>query len=723
MSKLILITNRLPVTIEKRKNQLHYRKSVGGLATGLASISNNLHAEWVGWCGMASNSVDHIKRKEIEETCLEKHHCHTLFLTRKSVKSFYAGFCNKTIWPLFHYFLNYTKFDNSFWESYKHVNKIFSHSILKTATPEDIIWIHDYHLMLLPEMIREKLPQVKIGFFLHIPFPSFEIFRLLPWRKEILSGLLGADLIGFHTYDYVRHFTSSIRRILGIEHNFNQIHHQQRIIKVDAFPMGVDFDSFNKSESNFEYIRDIQKTCNPDAKCKIILSVDRLDYTKGIPQRLEAFERFLEKYPEYRQKVSLILVAVPSRTNVESYQAQKQRIDELIGSINGRYGTMGWLPVWYFYRYLSFKNLASLYKIADIALVTPLRDGMNLIAKEYVASKHQKNGVLILSETAGAVAELSEALIINPNDIEEIADSIQQAISMPAAEQEERFEIMRTRIKRYNIKAWADDFLTQLSYVKTLQTEYHTRQFSPAILSQIYGAYQKAKQRLILLDLDNTLTSKTTIKEKDLKNSIRSLASMPQNEIVIISSQNRTTLEKWINNKSVGIAAEHGLWIREKQGQWHRLKQIHEEWKPEIRLVLENFVDRTPGSYIKENSFSFEWHFHKSEPDLGPLRQLELKESLFRLAANLNLSVIEGEKVLVIRWNGFNKGMATSFWTSNRESNFILAISDNWTSEDVFSVLPDWAISIRMGSNESQAKYFVENYHDVHQIIKTLNDF
>ncbi|MGC9343384.1 MAG: trehalose-6-phosphate synthase, partial [Bacteroidales bacterium] len=282
-------------------------------------------------------------------------------------------------------------------------------------------------------MIREEYPDVNIGFFLHIPFPSFELFRMLPWRKEILEGMLGADLIGFHSYDYERHFLSSVKRLFGHETYLNQIKLEDRIVKMDAFPMGIDYEKFHMAavelqntpiEEQSEVKKELERYRKNHPGRKLILSIDRLDYSKGIPQRLIAFEHFLIKYPEFREKVTLVMLSVPSRVEVEHYQLMKKEIDELVGRINGEFASINWTPIWYFYRSMPFENLIELYTTADVALITPVRDGMNLVAKEYLATRTDGTGVLILGEMAGAYKELNEALIINPNDKDEIAENI-----------------------------------------------------------------------------------------------------------------------------------------------------------------------------------------------------------------------------------------------------------------------------------------------------------
>jgi trehalose 6-phosphate synthase/phosphatase len=416
--RIVIVSNRLPITLEKKRGDIKYKKSVGGLATGMASFYGDYDSLWIGWCGVPKENLTSQQIEQITETLHRDYRSHPVFLTKSEVNSFYYGFCNKTIWPLFHYFPNFTVYDRSMWNAYKKVNRMYAEQVLRHLEPGDTLWIHDYHLMLLPELIRRSTQDVKIGFFLHIPFPSFEIFRLMPWRKELLEGLLGAHLIGFHTYDYVRHFHSSIRRLLGYEHELGRIIMPNHVVRVDAFPMGIDYDRYAGAGEKGSVKQEVEKILRKVGGQKVILSVDRLDYSKGILNRLEAFDHFLHEYPEYREKVVLILIAVPSRTGVETYQILKKDLDETIGRINGKYGSIGWVPVWYLYRFLPFDELTAVYSLAQVALVTPLRDGMNLIAKEYVATKRDKPGALILSGMAGSASELGEAIIVNPNNTE-----------------------------------------------------------------------------------------------------------------------------------------------------------------------------------------------------------------------------------------------------------------------------------------------------------------
>ncbi|MEM3594101.1 MAG: bifunctional alpha,alpha-trehalose-phosphate synthase (UDP-forming)/trehalose-phosphatase, partial [Candidatus Jordarchaeaceae archaeon] len=474
MARLLIVSNRLPINIVKRGGKLSFQSSVGGLVTGLGPVHESRDSLWIGWLGVTLDKIGEEEREEILERLASKG-LSPVFLSEEDVEKYYNGFCNETIWPLFHYFPEFTVYNKDYWDSYVRVNRTFCEAIVENAHPEDVIWIHDYHLMLLPKLVRDQLPDATIGFFLHIPFPSFEVFHLLPWRNEIVKGLLGADLIGFHTYDYVRYFLTSVRRILGLEHTLGQLTLENRLVRVETFPMGIEYEKFAGIERDPKVQMEIRNIRKKVGERKIILSIDRLDYTKGIPQRLEAFDTFLTNHPEYRQKVTLVMVAVPSRTEIESYIMLKRQVDELVGRINGTHGTIGWVPVWYLYRSLPFYTLVSLYRVADVALVTPLRDGMNLISKEFIATKTDGKGVLILSEMTGAAKELSEAIIVNPNNREEIAEAIREALEMSEEEQIERNRSMQSRLRRYDIVRWVNEFMEGLDNIKSLQKELNAK--------------------------------------------------------------------------------------------------------------------------------------------------------------------------------------------------------------------------------------------------------
>lgn len=723
MSRLIIVSNRLPVTIARKGESLKLQTSVGGLTSGLETFHKSQNSLWVGWpgyvVGKKKEEIRFVKRK------LKTNDCFPIFLTPYSVENYYHGFCNKIIWPLFHYFTQHVEYENKYWQTYQRVNNHFCDVVCRLAKPNDKIWIHDYHLMLLPNLLRKRMPDATLGFFLHIPFPSSDVFRLLPERTEILVGLLGADLIGFHTHDYVHHFVESTRRLLGYEYTMGYINTKNRRIKVDAFPMGIEYDRFNDAASKTNVQKEIEKVKKKTGSKKVIISIDRLDYTKGLPERLSAFDLFLEKNPRYRKRVILILVAVPSRTTVEHYAQLKRQVDELISRINGKFGDIGWNPIWYLYRFLPFNKLAALYMVGDVALVTPTRDGMNLIAKEYLASRKDGYGVLILGEMAGAAHELGEAVVVNPNNREEIAHAIQMALTMPEEEQKRRNEIMRQRLKRYDIERWAHDFMERMEHVKTMQMNMSISKINDTIQGKIRSHFMKSSKRLLLLDYDGTLISFTENPDharptRAILKILSTLSQNPKNEIVIVSGRNRDTLDQWFGKLSLSLIAEHGVWIKHKKKNWQLIESVDSQWKKQIRPILELYVDRTPGSFIEEKDYSLVWHYRKADPQLALLRSGELKEALRNLTGNLNLGILEGSKVVEIKNTGINKGRATRRWLRKKRWDFIMALGDDWTDEDIFAALPGTAYSIRVGIGITEARYYVEDPSAVRNLLKKI---
>jgi trehalose 6-phosphate synthase/phosphatase len=707
MQRLLIVSNRLPLVVQERKGDLHIESSVGGLATGLRSWYKSSPSIWIGWAGIGRKKI---KREKDIMTRLMAENCHPVPLSQHDVEAYYQGMCNRTIWPLFHYFPLYAEYSEDFWQAYERVNAAFANAVAGIARPNDIIWVHDYHLMLLPKLLRERLPKATVGFFLHIPFPSFEIFRLLPWRKQILEGLLGADLIGFHAYDYTSHFLDSTRRLLGYEVAMGQTTVADRVVKADAFPMGINYEQYFNAAQDPRVQAERKRFRKKLADCRVILSVDRLDYTKGIPQRLEAFSFFLDRNPGFKRKVIIVLLVVPSRTRVEHYIQLKKRVDGLVGELNGKYGTIGWMPIWYLYRSLPFHSLAALYSLADVALVTPLRDGMNLVAKEYTATKADGKGVLIISDTAGAAQELGEAIIINANNKEEIANALTRALEMPEQEQIERNRIMQKRLRRYDVVRWANEFTDKLLATKKLQRETVKKTLPYEMQRKLVSDFQESDKALLLLDYDGTLIPFTAkpaeaTPEASLLRLLKKFANKPGTDVVLISGRDKDTLDRWFGRLDVGLVAEYGVWIKESGGVWETTQTLTGDWKDEVHPILESWVDRTPGSFIEEKEFSLVWHYRKSNPRLGELRARELESNLSNAIANLDLQVLEGNKIVEVKNTGINKGHAAARWISREKWDFILALGDDWTDEDTFKVLPSTAWSIKVGFGASAARF------------------
>jgi trehalose 6-phosphate synthase/phosphatase len=726
MSRLIVVANRLPVSVTKRVGELQFRDSPGGLATGLASLPEATNRLWIGWPGIVTERLTPEDKSQIKQR-LEAKNCIAVPLSRKEVDSYYLGFCNKTVWPLFHYFPVRTVFEQRFWESYRQVNEKFCDEVVRVAKPGDSVWVHDFQLMLLPELLRERIPDLQIGFFLHIPWPSFELFRLLPWREEILNGILGADLIGFHSYDYVRHFLSSVCRITGLEQTLARLTVGNRLVKVDAFPMGIDYSKYAEAINDPEVQKEVDRISAKIGERKIIMSVDRLDYTKGITQRLEAFDLFLSENPEYKGQVTLIIVAVPSRTGIEDYRQLRNSLEHLVGRVDGEHGAIGYMPVWYLYRFLPFKELAALYNIADVALVTPLRDGMNLVAKEFVATKADGPGVLILGEMTGAASELGEALIINANDKRAIIRAIKEALEMPKSEQTERNKSMQERLRRYDVTRWASDFLNALSEVKKTQEELAVRMLSPAARKGVISRYKQAQRRLLLLDYDGTLVGfrgkpEQAGPDQEVIDLLQTLSTEPENTVVVVSGRDRATLGEWLGHLEVDLAAEHGGWVKRCKQEWEALEPLATDWKGTIRPILELYSDRTPGSLVEEKDFSLVWHYRRADPELAYVRTHELRDAVVSLTENLDVGVFEGSKILEIRKHGVNKGRAAELWLHTENWDFVLVAGDDYTDEEMFGAFSDEAYSIKVGPGMSKARFSVDTVEDMRSLLRELTE-
>ena len=463
---IIIVSNRLPVKIVRTGKKSELIPGSGGLVTALAPVLRDRGGIWIGWDG---TTAGHFHKKLFQkESSRIGYRLIPVSLTSQQVELYYEGFSNTTLWPLFHDFLDRCQFQPETWEMYCRVNQKFAQETLEQSSPQDLIWVQDYHLLLVGKFLDQLQFSGKTAFFLHIPFPPWDLFMRLPWRKELIEGLLHYDLVGFQTERDRWNFIRCVRRmfpgaLVSGPQRMQIIEHNGRVTRVGAFPISIDFDGFNQSASTKEVAEEAWYIHERLPERKLVLGIDRLDYTKGILERLEAFSLLLEKYPDLRGKVNFIQVVVPSRTNVQEYQEMKRTIDETVGRINGRFTYHDWVPIFYIYRSLSRRELIAYYRTSEIALITPLKDGMNLIAKEYCASSVETDGVLILSEFAGAAQQLGKAsLLVNPFNLEEVADRIYQAYYMEEEERKSRMRKLRAEVRRNNIFRWIEHYLSAL---------------------------------------------------------------------------------------------------------------------------------------------------------------------------------------------------------------------------------------------------------------------
>lgn len=461
--RLIIISNRLPVIVHHSGEAIQLSRSIGGIATGLSSYVSNIYSGttpftdhiWIGWAGSV---VEPYARQSVADHMYRTDRCIPVFLEEETINGFYNVFCGQVLWPLLHHMPEQVRNGLAHWKHYVKANMQFFEVLKQHFRKDDVIWIHDYHLMLLPAMIRNEFPDAAVSFFLHSPFPSWQEFFWLPaaLRASLLDGLWGADLIGFHIPAYQYNFEKCLQHLPETSPAMNGLPGNRDVI-LRTRPMGVDYHALralSASDAVTQLCSKWEHTCAP---CRIILSVDRLDYTKGILNRLLAFSSLLEKHPEQRGRITMLLVVAPSREHIPGYRELKPQIERLVQSVNSAYGRECWVPVVYQYRQLGLEEMLAVYRACDIVLITPLRDGMNLIAKEFVCAQQHKNGVLILSRTAGAIHELTGAIPVNPYDIEDIMTAIHTALHMTEDEKSERIRQMQEKLQAYDVAKWAAD--------------------------------------------------------------------------------------------------------------------------------------------------------------------------------------------------------------------------------------------------------------------------
>ena len=720
MARLLIVSNRLPVTVRPTERGAAVERSAGGLATGLDGPHAELGGLWVGWPGSLeglSPQADAEVQRRLADLRLV-----AVPLTSDEVTRYYEGYSNSVLWPLLHYSVARLPQEVRDFEAYAAVNERFADVIAERHRPGDLVWIHDYQLMLVPALLRERIPDARIGFFLHIPFPSSEIFRLLPQREQLLEGLLGADLVGFHTAAFVRHFASSVLRLLASRTEVDRIAWRGRSVRLGVFPMGIDAARFSRLAESPEVVASAEGHRKDGAQ--LLVGIDRLDYTKGISRRLAAFETLLVRHPELREKVRLVQVAVPSRENVGAYRELRDEVEAMVGRLQGEFATSSWSPVHYLHRSLPIPELVALYRAADAVLVTPLRDGMNLVAKEFVASRPDGDGVLVLSEFAGAAAELSEALLVNPYDVEQTAATLHRALTMPADERRTRMAVLRERVMTYDVHRWARSFITRLERAPAAP---EAPGLSPPDAIRSAVARATAAPRLaLLLDYDGTLvpfaaTPELAAPDAPLLALLRRLAARAHTEVHLVSGRKRASLERWFGPLDVGLHAEHGFWFRPPGGAWVGAEVTASEWREPVLAILREFAERTPGSLIEEKTAGLAWHYRAADPEFGASQANELALHLSTFLSNVPVEILPGDMVLEVRPHGIHKGRAvTQVLSRAGAGTVLLAMGDDRTDEELFAALPDGSISVHVGPAPSRAQLRIRGVGAARELLESI---
>ncbi|WP_128545341.1 bifunctional alpha,alpha-trehalose-phosphate synthase (UDP-forming)/trehalose-phosphatase [Larkinella soli] len=720
--RLIIVAYRLPFTIRKTEEGVSLQQNSGGLVSAILSMAEQMgqsgEGRKINWVGHCDPAFQDLTGDAFENETFE---AHPVFMDPEVHQGFYEGFCNDMLWPLLHYFPTYASFRDSYFEHYEQANTRFFEELVGLVQPGDLVWIHDFQLMLLPAMLRKAVPDATIGYFFHVPFPTNEIFKLLPrtWRQALLEGLLGADVVGFHTPDYSQHFIRSVWEVLSLPVIGSRVILPERSVVVRDFPISVDFNKFDGSARTPEVVETKTQYRNLLRVDKIIFSVDRLDYAKGIKERLQGYERFLTQNPDWNDRVSFVMTVVPSRDQVPQYQEIKREIEETVGRINGLFGTIGWRPIVYSYLSLKFQEMMALYTTCDVALITPIRDGMNLVAKEFIASRYDEKGVLILSELAGAAQELKEALIINPTDTQEVANAIYQALHMSPEEQTVRMRPMRVHLQNHNVFRWAVDFLNAVDEAVSHQPDIETSLPLPSFSA----AFKSAENPLLLLDFDGTLApivddpAEARLSES-MATLIRQLTET--SDVAVISGRDRRFLEQTFATIPVHIVAEHGAFYKAPDADWKRLDLSTEDWVAPVRALLDQFIGRHRGTFMEEKETAIAWHYRKSGEEDIEMRAMELAMQLRNLPSLIPLTVIQGSKVVEVKPALHSKGTVARSLFEQKRYDFVVSIGDDTTDEDMFRQLPDWAYSVRIGAGESEARYRLARQQEVLPLLELM---
>ena len=708
MAKIVLVSNRLPVRIGVDGKPT---RTTGGLVSALAGAG--VQAKWVGWPGICTEEVSDATELASSLAAIG---VKPVLLGRDEYEGFYEGYSNRTLWPLLHYMTERARFDDEWFGSYQRANRKFAAAVLDVAEAGDTIWIHDYQLFLLPKILRDSGKDLRVGFFLHTPFPSSEIFRLLPQRSEILRGLLGSDMVGFHTYNYLRHFRSALLRVLGVESDMDTVLADDRVVRLGVYPIGHDRVGFSTALQSEEFAEALDKHSRELAGKRLLLSVERLDYTKGVPQKLTAIRRFLRQRPEMSREVVFVIIAVPSREGIEEYTQLTEDVQREVGAINGDFGTVGHAPVQFLYRSFPQPELAALYALADVCLVTPLIDGMNLVAKEYIDCKNEgdgsRPGVLVLSEFAGAAQEMSHAILVNPHDMREMADAIERSLAMTPHEMKARTDVMQARVRRNDSAAWAKHFLFDLGRSARTNTSDGERRL-PQLAAELAAKVRDGNKLALFLDYDGTLREfvsdpTAAVPDERLRPLLETLSSNPKVELALVSGRPASFLQEHFSDGGVTLVSEHGYrWLLPGKSEWTLIREhIDTDWKDVVLPLLQQATDSTPGSHVEQKLSSIVWHYRAADPEFGLWQARGLLSELTDVTANLPVSVHHGKKIVEVASQLVNKGQAVKALVGLWHPDIVLTAGDDQTDETMFALEMDSGVefvTVHVGNSPTRA--------------------
>ncbi|KAL0087598.1 glycosyltransferase family 20 protein [Phycomyces blakesleeanus] len=709
--------------------------TVRPLSTGNIGLQNAIQATrhridkllWVGTLAMSTDSLSADQRQEITKTLMDDHNCCPVMPTDAEIEGHYDRYCKQVLWPYFHYVvqadIQNMMYQNAAWEAYCALNQRFADAIVEQYQEGDIIWVNDYHLMLLPGMLRKALPRAIIGFFLHIPFPSSELFRCLPTRKELLEAMLQSDLIGFQTYSFARHFLQTCARILSLDATPTGIQMDSHYVSVGIYPIGIDVEALNRKRADPDVGRWVSMLKDKYAGKKLIVARDKLDYIKGVRQKLLAFEQFLIHHPEWQGEVVLIQIALSTSEQNEV----RAHISDVVSRVNSKFSNIAYQPIVFLHQDIAFEQYLALLSSADASLITPLRDGMNLTSHEYIVCQENKCGPLILSEFTGTYGSFGACLRVNPWDYRQVGDAIHEALSMSQEEKTGRWKELYRSITANSAQNWASTLIGDLSKVHDATSRRFSAQIPPVDTRLVKKAYHSSKQqRVFLFDYGGTLVQHgQSTGSPGLARLIRVLellASDPQNLVYVISGRTKANVERDLGNvPNLGLSAENGFYIKPPGEEWQQLfTKIDISWQPAVQEIFQYYTERTPGAYIETKDISVIWHYRTVGQDASYVawQAAECQNHIADLVnKNFAVHVVAGTTSIEVLPNEINKAVVANRVLQDVQSDFVLSIGDDRSDEDMFGLLNKQEIpnvfTCTVGSRSTEAKYFVSNVQGV----------
>ncbi|KAI8884369.1 glycosyltransferase family 20 protein [Backusella circina FSU 941] len=731
--RIIQVMHRLPIE-QSSLTEWTSRHGHAAMYSGIESLKDEWDILYIGWTGHLSNENEQVVYEQ-----LDKYNCIPVFLDQESINGHYKGYCKTLLWPLFHHIIwndaTDGRIERAQWNHYVNVNQKYVDLVIKHYKPEDTIWIHDYHLLLVPQMLRRKLPRARIGLFVHSPFPSSEIFRCLPKRQEILKGMLSANMIGFQTYGNARHFISTSTRVLGYEATPDGVEYEGHFCHIGTFPIGIDTDAVEKIRQNPEVTLKIGAIQEIYSDKKIVVARDKIDLIQGVLQKLAAFEKFLVDYPMWRNKVVLIQVTDDSCIEAKN----ENKIAEMVAHINGSYGSLEFTPVLHYHHQMQMDEYYALLSIADAAFITSVRDGMNTASLEYVMCQQKKHGALIVSELTGTAGSMGSALLVNPWDYSGVARAFHEALTMPEEEKMTRHLQLLAHVKSNTSSFWANAFIKELVRACLLSEQSN---YTPLIpLDYLKDKYKKSKRRLLCFDYDGTLIpikkwSSASTPTKEILKYMKIMCQDEQNEVWINSGRDEGTLSHWLGHiKNLGLSAEHGSFLRYPNAtKWINLTQnLDMTWKNAVLEIFTYYTERTTGSFIEHKRGSLTWHYRLADPEYGAFQAKECQNHLEQaILSKLPIEVIVGKKNIQVRPAAINKGQVLKRLLVSAGSepfDFVLCCGDDKMDEDMFKILAkstvlkqSQIVSIRVGdeNEKTSASWHLPTVDHVIDALKVL---